>query len=93
MLSYADEQQIKHHINSNILSLITAYLNIPKSQAVSMIVENNKTAKDILITNITLITNDIYQIIDNAIKHQTKQLTQINTTTVITPQKIDFFDM
>lgn len=92
ILTYADIQLIKQSIQVDMLKAIESYLRIPKAQAVSLIIKDNKTAKDIVIESIQVFVHHVQTIMDTAIKNQSLLLSKVEISTPLTYQKIDFFD-
>lgn len=72
---------------------IDVYLTIPKAHAVSVILENGKTAKDTLIENIRNLYNKINQICEETITQKTELLLKKQKIAQLKEKRKDFFEL
>lgn len=89
-----EDSKLDCYLLKDIPNIIKQYLRIPKVQAVSMVMENNKTAKEVLVENIESYKNKIHILIEEFSNQQQENLLKIEKINEIKSEiKQDFFDI
>lgn len=93
-ISLEDQVKIRRNLELLIPDTINTYLALPKAHAVSVIVEKNKTSKELLIDKLSEYEKQLDLISIKAIEDQTAQMIKKQKSSNNQPAiKKDFFDI
>ena len=87
------QSEMRKMIEVDIKIMISTYLSIPKAHAVSVVLENGRTAKDMLIENLSKMNNRIDFFYNQMVEEKSKFLLQKEKISKAVERKKDFFDL
>lgn len=88
-----NQSLVRRIIEIDSKQLLEVYLSLPKAHAVSVVLENGKTAKQTVIDNILGLYNRVNQICAETIEQKTELLLKKQKISQLKEQRKDFFDM
>ncbi|NCQ51772.1 hypothetical protein GW796_07755 [archaeon] len=88
-----NQSLVRKIIDVDTRTMLHVYLSIPKAHAVSVILDNGKTAKDTLIENTHNLYNKINQICEETLVLKTELLLNKQKISKKVERKKDFFDL
>lgn len=94
LMSIENQANVERILSKEIPNVVDLYFSIPKAHAVSVILENGKTAKDTLIEQFRDYAKKIEQMLQDTLEQQSQAMVQQEKVkNKVQAPKIDFFDM
>lgn len=94
LMSIENQAKIERILSKEIPQVVDLYFSIPKAHAVSVILENGKTAKDTLIEQFRDYAKKVEQMLQDTLEQQSQAMVQQEKMkNKVQAPKIDFFDM
>lgn len=88
-----DQSLVRRILESDTKIMVDVYFSLPKAHAVSVVLENGKTAKETLIENTRNLYNKINQIWIDSVNKKTEALLKKQKVAQKMERKKDFFDL
>jgi hypothetical protein len=88
-----NQSLVRRIIQVDSKQLLEVYLSLPKAHAVSVVLENGKTAKQTVIDNVLGLYNRVNQIVTETIEQKTELLLKKQKIAQLKEQRKDFFDL
>jgi hypothetical protein len=94
ILSIEHQARIERILSKEIPQIVEVYFSLPKAHAVSVVLDNGKTAKQIFIEEFLSCSNRISEFWNDAVQIQSKNLiNHQNLKNKLNQPKKDFFDL
>jgi hypothetical protein len=88
-----NQSLVRRIISIDVRQLMEVYLSLPKAHAVSVILENGKTAKQTVADNVLNLYNKINHICTETIEQKTELLLKKQKIAELKEKRKDFFDL
>ena len=94
LMSIENQARVERILSKEIPNVVDLYFSIPKAHAVSVILENGRTAKDTLIEQFRDYAKKVEQMLQDTLEQQSQAMVQQEKIkNKVQKPKIDFFDM
>lgn len=88
-----NQSLVRRIIQIDSKELLEVYLSLPKAHAVSVVLENGKTAKQTVIDNVLGLYNRVNKICTETVEQKTELLLKKQKISQLKQQRKDFFDL
>ncbi len=92
-MTLENQSLVRRILEIDAKQLLDVYLSLPKAHAVSVVLENGKTAKQTVIDNVYGLHNKINEINTQTIEQKTEKLLKKQKISQMKQQRKDFFDL
>jgi len=92
-MTLENQSLVRRILELDVHQLLDVYLSLPKAHAVSMVLENGKTAKQTVIDNVYGLHQKINEINAETIEQKTAKLLKKQKVSQMKQQRKDFFDL
>jgi hypothetical protein len=92
-MTLENQSLVRRILELDAHQLLDVYLSLPKAHAVSVVLENGKTAKQTVIDNVFGLYNKINEINTQTIEQKTEKLLKKQKVSQMKQQRKDFFDL